>query len=627
MVMDVRGAVDSQGNVTAWDYQVWTPTHSSRPNASGGSLLAGSLAGISAGKANQAGADRNANHTYDFQNNRVMVHWLNSSPIRASALRGLGSPQNTFANESFIDELATRAGVDPLEFRLRHLNDPRAKAVLEAAAKRAGWASRPSPQKGGPGETTRSGRGIAFVQYDRTEAYVAAVAEVEVNQADGQVRVKRVVVAHDCGLIINPDGLRNQIEGNVIQATSRTLKEEVKFDPSMVTSLDWTSYSILRFSEIPEVVVELINRPDHPAVGAGEATTSAIPAAIANAIFDAGPGQSGVLLNPIRPQGGSMRRTFTFLFLILAISSSTPFTGIAQEKIRIGVPLFPTVSFPVFIAHERGFFEKNGLKAEIIRINSEPTTYQALISGDIDATSGAPTGLVQSNLQGVPVVSLGSWDNLVSYTVATREKIDDLSQLKGKKIGINRLGGKSSLVLRVMLEDAGLNTTKDVTLLQLGGSQERLAALMRGGIDAAPVDFAFEPKMKQLGFFLVTGKKTPFMNGPITVKVSSLHSNRSKWVRFVKSYLEATHYMTTNKEGSVEVLRRAVGIEDKETLDHAYEQMRTRADVDLIPPDAAVDNLIKMMTYIDKRASSVDRSKLADYSILKELGQGKPAKK
>jgi NitT/TauT family transport system substrate-binding protein len=203
------------------------------------------------------------------------------------------------------------------------------------------------------------------------------------------------------------------------------------------------------------------------------------------------------------------RKTFTFLFLILVTSLSTPLMGVAQEKVRIGVPLFPTVSFPVFIAQEKGFFEKNGLKAEIIRINSEPTTYQALISGDIDATSGAPTGLVQSNLQGVPVVSLGSWDNLVSYTVATREKIGDLSQLKGKKIGINRLGGKSSLILRVMLEDAGLNSTKDVTLLQLGGSQERLAALMRGGIDAAPVDFAFEPKMKQMGFFLVAGKKTP----------------------------------------------------------------------------------------------------------------------
>ena len=320
------------------------------------------------------------------------------------------------------------------------------------------------------------------------------------------------------------------------------------------------------------------------------------------------------------------RSIFTFLLLMLLLDGFAPHGGWGQEKIRIGVPLFPTVSFPVFIAQEKGIFEKNGLKSEIIRINSEPTTYQALISGDIDATSGAPTGLVQSNLQGVAVVSLGSWDNLVSYTLATREKIEDLSQLKGKKIGINRLGGKSSLILRVMLEDAGLNTTKDVTLLQLGGSQERLAALMRGGIDAAPVDFAFEPKMKQLGFFLVAGKKTPFMNGPITVKASSLQSSRPKWVRFVKSYLEATHYLVTNKEGSIEVLRRAIQIDDKETLDYAYEQMRARATVDLIPSEAAVENLIKMVAYVDKRAPSIEKSKLADYSILKELGQGKAKK-
>jgi NitT/TauT family transport system substrate-binding protein len=313
--------------------------------------------------------------------------------------------------------------------------------------------------------------------------------------------------------------------------------------------------------------------------------------------------------------------TLSVIFLILTIEGFTPAPGTAQETVRIGVPLFPTVSYPVFIAHEKGIFEKNGLKAEIIRINSEPTTYQALISADIDATSGAPTGLVQSNLQGIPVVSLGSWDNLVSYTMATREKIDDLSQLRGRKIGVNRLGGKSSLVLRVMLEDAGLNAMKDVTLLQLGGSQERLAALIKGGIDAAPVDFAFEPKMKQMGFFLVKGKKTPFMNGPITVKASSLQSNRSKWVRFVRSYLEATQYMMTNKEGSLEVLRRVIGIDDKETVDFAYEQMRTRATVDLVPPDAAVENLIKMVAYVDKRASSIDKSKLADYSILRELGK------
>src|SRR5262245_16815446 len=280
-----------------------------------------------------------------------------------------------------------------------------------------------------------------------------------------------------------------------------------------------------------------------------------------------------------------MRSLIRLLFLFaLFWQFCATYQALGQDRVRVGVPLFPTVSYPVLIAQEKGFFEKNGLKAEIIRINSEPTTYQALISGDIDATSGAPTGLVQSNIQGVPVVSLGSWDNFVSYTVMSKEKIDDLSQLRGKKVGINRLGGKSSLVLRVMLEDAGLNTAKDVTLLQLGGSQERLAALMRGGIDAAPVDFAFEPKMKQMGFHLVPGKKTPFMNGPITVKVSSLQSNRPKWVRFVKSYLEATYYMTTNREGSVEVLRRAVGIEDKETLDHAYEQMRIRTDVDLISP-------------------------------------------
>src|SRR5713226_5246695 len=274
---------------------------------------------------------------------------------------------------------------------------------------------------------------------------------------------------------------------------------------------------------------------------------------------------------------------FTFLFLILVIEGFTPGPGLGQEKIRVGVPLFPTVAFPTFIGSEKGIFEKNGLKIEIIRINSEPTTYQALISGDIDVASGAPTGLVTTNLQGVPVISLGSWDNLVPYTLATRERIDHLSQLRGKKIGVNRLGGKSSLILRVMLEDAGLNPMKDVTLLQLGGSQERLAALMRGGIDAAPVDFVFEPKMKQMGFFLVAGKKTPFMNGPITVKVSSLQANRAKWVRFVKAYLEATRYMTTNKEGSVEVLRRAIQIDDKETLDYAYEQMRARATVDLIP--------------------------------------------
>ena len=132
----------------------------------------------------------------------------------------------------------------------------------------------------------------------------------------------------------------------------------------------------------------------------------------------------------------------TGLFLILLLDNCAPSVAFSQDRVRIGVPLFPTVSYPVFIAQEKGIFEKNGIKAEIIRINSEPTTYQALISGDIDATSGAPTGLVQSNIQGVPVVSLGSWDNLVSYTMATREKIDDLAQLEKRSASTGSAGSR-----------------------------------------------------------------------------------------------------------------------------------------------------------------------------------------
>ncbi len=296
MVMDVRAGLDAQGNVVAWDYAVWTPTHNSRPSGQAASLLAGQLAGAPWGRTVQAGGDRNAKHTYRFENDRVIVHWLNTSPLRPSALRGLGAPQNTFANESFMDELAVAAGADPIDFRLRHLTDPRSRAVLEAVAKRANWKSGPSPQKVAGHQGLAIGRGVSFVRYRTTDAYVSAIAEVEVNRANGQVRVTRVTVAHDCGLIINPDGLANQIEGNVIQAISRTLKEEVKFDRSRVTSLDWNSYPILTFPEVPDdIEIELINRPDQPAMGAGEPTTCAIPAAIANAIFDA----TGVRLRTI----------------------------------------------------------------------------------------------------------------------------------------------------------------------------------------------------------------------------------------------------------------------------------------------------------------------------------------
>src|SRR6267378_4578183 len=156
----------------------------------------------------------------------------------------------------------------------------------------------------------------------------------------------------------------------------------------------------------------------------------------------------------------------------------------AQEKMRVAIPLFPTAAFPVLVANDKGFFQKEGLTVEPIRINSAPTTYQALISGDVYAVVGAPTGLLPSNLQGADIVSVGSWDNLVPYVWVTREKITDIRDLRGKKVGVNRAGSKPWLIIHVLLQDARLDPVKDLTLLQMGGgSQERVAALMSGGID------------------------------------------------------------------------------------------------------------------------------------------------
>jgi len=285
MVMDVSAGLDDSGKIVGWDYAVWTPTHSSRPGGGAGSanLLAAQLTGAVPAARASLGGDRNSRHTYAVPNTRVVAHLLESAPLRTSSFRGLGSPQNSFANESFMDELAVAAGVDPVEFRLRHLTDPRAIAVVRAAAKLANWQPRVS-------HSTKStkGRGFGFVQYEGTEAYVAAAVDVDVDESVHRVRVTRVCVAQDCGLIVNPNGLKNQIEGNVVQAISRTLKEQVSFDRSRVTSLDWRGYDILRFSEIPDSIdIELIDHPELPSVGAGEASTSPIPGAIANAIYDA----------------------------------------------------------------------------------------------------------------------------------------------------------------------------------------------------------------------------------------------------------------------------------------------------------------------------------------------------
>jgi CO/xanthine dehydrogenase Mo-binding subunit len=204
--------------------------------------------------------------------------------LRTTHLRDPNGPAGTFAVESFMDELAAAAAVDPIEFRLRHTADARAKAVLAKAAERSEWTSRPSPQAARSGNVL-TGRGVALSL--RGGTYVATVAEVEVNRASGAVRVKRLVCAHDCGLIVNPAALRGTIQANLVQSMSRALKEEVTFDAGHVTSVDWNTYPVARWADIPNVEVELINRPEIAPSGAGEPSSRPTAAAIFNAVFDA----------------------------------------------------------------------------------------------------------------------------------------------------------------------------------------------------------------------------------------------------------------------------------------------------------------------------------------------------
>ena len=216
-----------------------------------------------------------------------MVHWLKTTPLRPSNLRAPGKIANVFAIEGFADEMALAAGADPLEFRLRGLSDQRAIDVLTRAAQMIGWQRRPSPNPQRANGGLLTGRGVGHVHYKQAENYVAVAMEVAVDPKIGKVLVRRVTCAHDCGLIINPDGLRNQIEGCIVQTLSRSLHEEVKFNRSTVTSVDWASYPILRFPEAPSVEVALIDRPMLPPFGAGEAAAAPVAAALANAIFDA----------------------------------------------------------------------------------------------------------------------------------------------------------------------------------------------------------------------------------------------------------------------------------------------------------------------------------------------------
>jgi nicotinate dehydrogenase subunit B len=286
-LVDITGGLDAAGNIIAWQSEFWIPRISIITD--GVPLIAATLAGLGYKREalNPGNIFQDSAVGYAFPNAHALLHRLETTPFRPSWIRSPGRMQNTYANEVFMDELAAAAGADPIEFRIRHLKDPRGVAVLKAAAVRAGWIPRPSPRTGAGASASGFGRGISYVKYENVRTYVAAVAEVQVDRPSGQVRVNRVVVAQDCGQIINPDGVRAQVEGCVIQTTSRTLKEELKWDRSRVTSLDWVTYPILTFPEVPRVEIELINRPAEPPWGVGEPAAAVVPSAISNAIFDA----------------------------------------------------------------------------------------------------------------------------------------------------------------------------------------------------------------------------------------------------------------------------------------------------------------------------------------------------
>ncbi|WP_395018840.1 molybdopterin cofactor-binding domain-containing protein [Dongia sp.] len=291
MLMEVEAALAADGTISTWNHDVWTNTHSTRPGGAGALLAGRSIAKAfppepAELEISPAGnGDRNANPLYSFANRRILWHFLPEMPLRVSALRSLGAYANVFALESFMDDMALQANADPVAFRLKHLDDQRAKAVIEEAAAKFGWAQRQKL----PGQ----GHGFAFARYKNHAAYLALAVTVAVDRDSGHVRLVRAVAAIDSGEIVNPDGIRNQTEGGILQAMSWTLYEQVTFDQTHITSIDWASYPILRFGSVPDAIeVHIIPRPNEPFLGTGEAAQGPTPAAIRNAIRDA----SGVRL-------------------------------------------------------------------------------------------------------------------------------------------------------------------------------------------------------------------------------------------------------------------------------------------------------------------------------------------
>ena len=286
-LIDIRAAVDSSGGVTAWESEFFIPQQTA--NGFHVPLVAATLTGMPADDHIAPGnIFQNSAIPYKFANVKTVCRRLETTPFRPSWIRTPGRMQNTYGNECFMDELAVVANADPIEFRLRYLdpNDKRGIEVLNRAAALAKWDRRPSPKHDQGGDVF-SGRGVAYCKYELARTYIAAVAEVEVKRSTGDIRVTKFYLAHDCGQIVNPDGLKNQLDGNVIQTVSRTLMEELKYDRSAVTSLDWETYPILRFPQIPELVYDLIDRPNERPWGAGEPAAAVVPSAISNAVFDA----------------------------------------------------------------------------------------------------------------------------------------------------------------------------------------------------------------------------------------------------------------------------------------------------------------------------------------------------
>ena len=284
MVTKLKASLDGNGKIADWNFEVFSNTHSMRPGGAGSLLAAQHMAQPFAVPEPKplplpdGGGDRNAIPFYNFPNARVVHHFIPEMPLRISAMRALGAYHNVFSIESFMDELTALAGADPVEFRLKHLDDQRGRDVIEKAAQSFGW-------KAGQTPPLDRGYGFAFARYKNHAAYCAIASEVEVNRETGRPRLVRAVAAVDSGQVINPDGLINQIEGAIVQSMSWTLYESVTFDATRITSIDWQTYPILRFNAVPDSIeVHIINRPGQPFLGSGETGQGPAAASIANAI-------------------------------------------------------------------------------------------------------------------------------------------------------------------------------------------------------------------------------------------------------------------------------------------------------------------------------------------------------